>query len=79
VLELPELPILNKKQEALTRVAKFKVAKEKAKEKAKLYLAAIKNKYLRKLTMRSRPKKEVLLHRSRSTKYSANQKGSASY
>lgn len=49
VLELPELPVLNKKQEALARVVRFKAAKENAKEKAKLYLAAKKHKYLRRL------------------------------
>jgi len=42
VLELPELPILNKKQEALARVAKFKVAKEKAKEKNIFFMLVVK-------------------------------------
>lgn len=37
VAELPELPILNKQQKALTGVALFKAANVKATENAKLY------------------------------------------
>jgi len=36
-LELPELPVLNKKQKVLAQIALFKAAKVKAKENAKLY------------------------------------------
>lgn len=49
VLKLPELPVINKKKEMLTQIAKFKAAKEKAKERAKLYLAARKKKFLRRI------------------------------
>lgn len=48
-MELPELPVINKKQEILAQVAKFNAAKEKAKEKAQLYLAARKHRFLRRL------------------------------
>lgn len=44
VLELPKLPLLNRKQEALAQADRFKAAKAKAKEKLKDYFAAKKNK-----------------------------------
>lgn len=45
VLELPKLPLLNRKQEALAQADRFKAAKAKAKEKLKDYFAAKKNKH----------------------------------
>lgn len=59
VLKFPELPVINQKQEMLTQIAKFKAAKKKAKEKTKLYLAASKKKFIRRLLRNQYEVKEV--------------------
>jgi hypothetical protein len=56
VLELPKLPLLNRKQEALAQADRFKAAKAKAKEKLKDYFAAKKNKRALRLYLRQQNK-----------------------
>ncbi len=65
VLELPELPVLNIKQEALAKVVKFKAAKKIAKEKVKLYLA-YRKKYLKRLV---RHKNKLARNSQNTSKY----------